>query len=166
MRAQFGLVVMATALFGLLQAFKIPIYRDWYGKRDSISTPSGSSWGPIPFYSKEFICGNDSFARSDYENAKGEIDNQLGANGTYVDNGDFVQTASGSATAYVCNYMSTWAPTWPVLFDSRSYDTNSDKLDEKCGPEVGGREKLQFMWVSTTYGRGNAANDICIDGNM
>jgi hypothetical protein len=157
---------MATAIFGLLQAFKIPIYRDWHGKHDSISTPSGSSRGPIPFYSEEFICGSDSFSRSDYLDAKHEIDNKLGANGIYVENGDFVQTVSGSATAYVCNYVSTWAPTFPILFDSRGYDKFSDKLDALCGPQVGGREKWQFMWASTSYGRGSAANGICIDGKM
>jgi hypothetical protein len=166
MRAQFRLVVIATALFSLLQALKLPIYRDRYSKRDSISTPNWSSWGPIPFYSRVFVCGNDSFTRSDYEDAKSEMDNKLGTNGIYVDNGDFVQTTSGSATAYVCNYVSTWAPTWPVVFDSRSYNTNSDTLDAQCGPEVGGWEKWQFMWVSTSYGRGNAANSICINGTI
>lgn len=166
MRAKFGLLAVATILFSLLQAFKLPISRDWYDKRDSISTMGKRSWPPIPFYWQDFKCSNDSFTRSDYEAARGVIDKQLGPNGIYVDAGSFVQNSSGSATAYVCNYRSTWFPTWAVIFDSRSYDRFSDKLDEQCGEEGAGWEKWQFMWVSTSYGRGNAANAICTDGTM
>lgn len=151
MRAKLELLVLGTILISTLQAW-------------TLGPLKNSPFWPFP--SDYYTCTGDSFTRSDYETAKTNLDAQLTLDGIYVNSGSFVDTMSESATAYVCNYVSTWAPTWAVIFSSKSYDQISNTLDAQCGVGGGGFQKWQYLWVSTSQGRGNAANEICLNGNM
>lgn len=142
MQAKIELFIVVTTLLSVLHAFRWPLPEEYYS------------------------CTGDTFTRSDYESAQSALDAELTSEGVYVDTGAFVDNIAGSATAYVCNYISTWLPTWAVIFTSGSFDKVSATLDEKCGPEGGGFYKWQFQWVSTSEGRGNSANHICLDGNI